>query len=238
MSLPCFNKSTQPMQIIAHRGASTQALENSLAAFEIALAQGVDGIEFDVHFVNGQALVLHDTNLKRTHQLDIPIQTLLPEQLIDYGILTLKDVLALINGQCVVNIELKSTDNLHALVNALQYLCKQGLINSNTVISSFDHELLDASQQALPQCQYGGLIAHLPQDLAQYAVSLDFDIVAIAADVVCEALIVDAHAKGKQVWVYTVDDPMQAQALARWQVDAIFTNETGLMLNQFHNSGL
>lgn len=220
------------MQIIAHRGASSQAPENSLDAFAIALAQGVDGIEFDVHFVNGQALVLHDRDLTRTHQLDISIEALQPKQLIEYQIPTLHEVLTLINGQCLVNIELKSTDNLAALMSLLQTLYTEGLIDTKTVISSFDHWLLDACQTVLPDCQFGGLIAHLPKDLAQYAVSGDFDIVAVADDVVNQALIADAHAKGKRVWVYTVDELTQAKTLAQWQVDAIFTNQTERMLTQ------
>ena len=221
------------MQIIAHRGASTLALENSSKAFEIALAQGVYGIEFDVHFVNGQALILHDTNLMRTHHVNIPIHKLRPKHLTEYQILTLHELLTLINNQCLVNIELKSTDNLSELITSLQELWATGLIDANTVISSFDHCLLDACQHALPDCQFGGLIGHLPKDLAQYAVSGNFDIVAVASDIVNKALVDDAHANGKRVWVYTVDDLEEAKIFARWQVDAIFTNQTDTMLNQF-----
>jgi len=52
---------------IAHRGAAGEAPENTLAAFELALAQGADGIEFDVRFsADGEPVVIHDARLNRT----------------------------------------------------------------------------------------------------------------------------------------------------------------------------
>jgi glycerophosphoryl diester phosphodiesterase len=53
--------------ILAHRGASADAPENTLAAFELALAQGADGIEFDVHLTRDSVpVVIHDARLERT----------------------------------------------------------------------------------------------------------------------------------------------------------------------------
>jgi glycerophosphoryl diester phosphodiesterase len=56
-----------PPLIIAHRGAAADAPENTLPAFELALGQGADGIEFDVHFSSdGVPVVIHDPHLERT----------------------------------------------------------------------------------------------------------------------------------------------------------------------------
>jgi glycerophosphoryl diester phosphodiesterase len=61
-----FRAASFPL-IVAHRGASADAPENTWAAFELALAQGADGIEFDVHLTrDGVPVVLHDTRLERT----------------------------------------------------------------------------------------------------------------------------------------------------------------------------
>ncbi|MGE5327033.1 MAG: glycerophosphodiester phosphodiesterase, partial [Deltaproteobacteria bacterium] len=55
------------VEVIAHRGASGDAPENTFAAFELALAQGADGIEFDVHLTRDDVpVVLHDARLERT----------------------------------------------------------------------------------------------------------------------------------------------------------------------------
>lgn len=56
-----------PPLIIGHRGAAAEAPENTLTAFELALDQGADGIEFDVHLsADGVPVVIHDPRLERT----------------------------------------------------------------------------------------------------------------------------------------------------------------------------
>ena len=218
------------MKIIAHRGASQYAPENSFAAFKLALSHSIAGIEFDVHYSNGQALVIHDETLARTHKLNIAISALSPEQVLTYEIPTLEQVLTLLTSKrLLVNVEVKSVDNNTLFTQHLLDLQQRGLINSDTVLSSFNHCLLDAYQHAGLDTQYGGLIAHLPKDLAQYAVAGKFDIVAIAQDIVSPELVADAHRLGKRVWVYTVNDLVTAQRLADWQVDAIFSNDTLMM---------
>lgn len=214
------------MNIIAHRGASYYAPENSLSAFQLALEHAVSGIEFDVHYCHGQALVIHDVDLQRTHNHPAHISTLTPKQLSEYQIPTLEQVVTLIGTECIINIEVKSVDDNTGFIQHLLDLQTRKLIHSNTVISSFNHCLLDQYQVAGVNTQYAGLIAHLPKDLAQFAVTGGFDIIAIAADVVNQAMIINAHHLGKKVWVYTVDDPAKAAHLRLWQVDAIFSNDT------------
>src|SRR6267378_6141215 len=52
---------------IGHRGAAGEAPENTFAAFDLALRQGADGIEFDVHLsADGVPVVIHDARLERT----------------------------------------------------------------------------------------------------------------------------------------------------------------------------
>ena len=53
--------------VLAHRGYSAKAPENTMAAFELALAVGADGIELDVHMTrDGEIVVIHDDTLDRT----------------------------------------------------------------------------------------------------------------------------------------------------------------------------
>lgn len=62
-----LSDSNTPPLIIAHRGASALAPENTLAAFKIALADGADGVELDVRLASdGVPVVIHDANLSRT----------------------------------------------------------------------------------------------------------------------------------------------------------------------------
>jgi glycerophosphoryl diester phosphodiesterase len=77
----------QPL-IIAHRGASAWAPENTIAAFRLAIEQGADGIEFDVRLSSdGQAVVIHDSTLERTGGRKVPVSALTADELgkIDVG---------------------------------------------------------------------------------------------------------------------------------------------------------
>lgn len=74
--------------VIAHRGASAHAPENSLAAFERALHDGADGFEFDVRLASdGVPVVIHDANLRRTAGRNVEIASLSSSELarVDVG---------------------------------------------------------------------------------------------------------------------------------------------------------
>lgn len=78
---------TRPL-IIAHRGASSSAPENTLAAFQMAMDAGADGIEFDVRLSkDGRAVVIHDSTLDRTGRKPIRVSDLTAGELarIDVG---------------------------------------------------------------------------------------------------------------------------------------------------------
>ena len=123
----------EEFQIIAHKGASGVAPENTLAAFKLALEIGVDQIELDVrHTLDEQIVVFHDQRLDRVTKdslgnpvygdiHDYTYEELLAyevgswkdSQYKDQKIPTLKEVLDLINGQCKVLIEVKHMDHPH-----------------------------------------------------------------------------------------------------------------------------
>lgn len=103
--------------VSAHRGASAELPENTLAAFRRALEQGAEGIELDVALsADGVAVVLHDATVDRTTDGtgDVAALTLQELRVLDAGggerVPTLDEVLALAAGRAEVNIELKSAD--------------------------------------------------------------------------------------------------------------------------------
>lgn len=74
-----FNLAVHPDRplIFAHRGANTDAPENTIAAFRLARQQGADGIELDVKLTgDGQVVVLHDQTLDRTSDGHGPLRSL------------------------------------------------------------------------------------------------------------------------------------------------------------------
>ena len=110
----------------AHRGLhDAEKPENSMAAFRAALENGY-GIELDIHLIkDGSLAVLHDRSLKRVAGVDINITDLTAEELKDYRLCgtdetipLFSQVLELFSGKAPLIIELKSDDNVEALVDA------------------------------------------------------------------------------------------------------------------------
>lgn len=107
--------------VIAHRGASGVAPENTLAAFSKALELGADVIELDVHFSkDGEVIVIHDHSVDRTTNGSGEIEHLSMEEIkqLDAGswfdeafagepVPTLREVLELVDGKAKVLIEIK-----------------------------------------------------------------------------------------------------------------------------------
>ncbi len=114
-------------EVIAHKGASGHAPENTLAAFKMALDMGVDMIELDVrHTKDEEIIVFHDQTLDRTTngRGDVHDYTLEEIRELDAGswfdpkysdqkVPTLKEVLDLVDGRCKVLIEIKHMDHPH-----------------------------------------------------------------------------------------------------------------------------
>src|ERR1041384_8179475 len=97
--------------IIGHRGASVVALENTLPAFEAAIAAGADGIEFDVRLsADGVPVVIHDDNLYRTHGLRRRVADLSGRELDELGVPSLRELFELMSGnELVLCLEIKGS---------------------------------------------------------------------------------------------------------------------------------
>lgn len=141
------------MEIIAHRGACFDAPENSLEAFELALRQGADGIELDVHLsADGVPVVCHDGTTARTTDGDLAIAS---TRLDDLRALrqpngerlpTLAEVADLVRGRGVLDVELKSGGAAVARA-VLEVLAATGT-RQDALITSFDQGLIVATRAA------------------------------------------------------------------------------------------
>ena len=106
------------MKVIAHRGASAQEPENTLLAIQAAIDAKVDAIEIDIHLVENQLVVIHDRWLDKTTNGSgrVGDKAFTELRQLDAGkgqkIPTLWEVLETIDGQCDLNIELKSERRL------------------------------------------------------------------------------------------------------------------------------
>jgi len=227
------------VQIIAHRGASGEFPENSLLAFEQAILQGCDGIEFDVQFhqASGEFILLHDSYLdkdnKKVHFNQLSLAELTSASAkASYSLCTLKQALSCIKKQCLINIELKSAAQgaqllfeMDKLTELLQQAVQDNLISyQKIIISSFNHHALRPVAERLPEISTAALIACCPLDYAEFCQPLKVKMLNLSIDCLNPEIINDAHRRGLRVWVYTVDHPEQIQQCLHYQVDGIFTN--------------
>jgi glycerophosphoryl diester phosphodiesterase len=219
------------MQIIAHRGASGLAPENTLKAIRLALELGAEAIEIDVQRADGELWVFHDRRLERCtngkgvlteqsrsylEQLDAGEGEVIP---------TLWQVMELIAGRCELHIELKGAHTAEAVAALTRRAeAELGFTPAQWVVSSFHHPELARFAALRPQIRLGALTANLPFKLAQFAEQLGAWSLNCDVDFVDETLVMDAHRRGLKVLVYTVDYQEECEMLAKMGVDGIFTN--------------
>ena len=132
------------MNIIAHRGIHNEAIpENSMKAFSLALKKNIP-IEFDVHILKVKNIVVfHDDNLKRMTNKDKFIKECTYEEIKDLKLKNtnekiplLKDVLKLVDGKVLLDIELKMDVTDHSLEDGLIEILKY--YNGEVILKSFD----------------------------------------------------------------------------------------------------
>jgi glycerophosphoryl diester phosphodiesterase len=138
-----------PTLRLAHRGDWRRAPENSIAAFEAALAIGsCDGLEFDVRVsADGIPVICHDETLERTHRRPDRVDGLSAAALRAIGIPTLTDVMATVGRRPFLDVELKEVVG-PVLVEILAG--SRGPALSNAVVSSFEPAALERISHLAP----------------------------------------------------------------------------------------
>ncbi|MBW8192568.1 glycerophosphodiester phosphodiesterase [Neiella marina] len=219
------------MDVFAHRGASGDHPENTLIAIERAIEFDADGIEIDVQLADDQVMVFHDRWLHRTTNGNGRLRDASFAQLRqlkigdDQQIPTLLEVLDCIQGRCRLNVELKHKEVAGPTLNALEFACQQlAFAPQQFIISSFHHRLLAKLSQQWPQFDYAGLTASVPLDLAEFAARIGCSAIHLDVANLDDDLIADAHRRGLQVRVYTVDEIDDVLSLQAQGVDGIFSN--------------
>lgn len=229
---------SRPVLIIAHRGASSEAPENTLAAFRLAAAQGADFIELDVQeSADGVVLVAHDADLMKVARSPLRIWQAPAAELrsIDIGsqfdpafaderMPTLAMVLDLMRGKARVIIELKDYGRDDRLEERVVALVEAAGMQDQVVTMSLSRGMVEEMKRLRPQWTSGLLLA---RSIGR-AAKLDADFLAVPASVASRPFIRRAHATGKPVYAWTVNDPQQMVRLLGYGVDGIITDRPAL----------
>jgi glycerophosphoryl diester phosphodiesterase len=230
------------MRILGHRGASADAPENTLSAFELALVQGADGVELDVRLcASGEVVVFHDATLERLVGLPGPVAETPWSTLRTFEVRTstgrapiplLSEVLETLPRTAWVNIELKGDAGWFRLATRVARMLLEGKHERHVVVSSFQPLCLVALAARAPSLRRGYLLE--PDEpfwleSGVLAALVGRDAVHPADSQLTLERLRRWHASGREVAVWTVDDPARARTLAAWGVDSLITNRPGLL---------
>ncbi|MCI0609944.1 MAG: glycerophosphodiester phosphodiesterase, partial [Anaerolineae bacterium] len=232
--------------IFAHRGASAHAPENTLAAFEMALAENADGIELDVKLsADGHVVVIHDMTIDRTtgahgRVRDLSLADLralgagsfFSEKFQSEKIPTLEEVFETFGKRTFINVELTNYNSPRDhLVESVCMLVKKFSLQERVMFSSYFGSNLSKARAYLPEVPRG-LLA-LPGLLGAWARSFGF---AFGKYQALHPNIKDAthqqvqrvHRLKRRIHVWTVNAAEDMRRLYNWGVDAIFTDDPAL----------
>src|SRR5689334_22504376 len=128
--------------IIGHRGAPVVALENTLPAFEAAIAAGADGIEFDVRLSSdGVPMIIHDDTLKRTHGVRRRVAELSGDELRGFGVPSLREFFELMSANSLLLcLEIKSREP--ELAELCCRMVREFWFEGRTIVECFDLNVL------------------------------------------------------------------------------------------------
>ena len=246
------------MLIIAHRGASHDAPENTLAAVRLAWEQGADAVEVDVHLTrDGRLAVIHDSDTERVGRVrrSVAATALAELRTLDVGrwkapsfagekIPELPDVLGLVPAGKRIFIELKGGPE--AVTELKRCLDQPGqgsgapLQRDQITVIAFDLTTAHAAKQALPRHEVcwlaeagGEARCATLAEVAATAMREGLDGVDVEAGWPVDKLFTQqCHDRAFKVYVWTVDDPRRARELTAAGVDGITTNRPGWLRAQ------
>ena len=232
--------------IIAHRGASLHAPENTIAAFKLAHKQGADGIELDVKLsADGIPVVIHDPSVDRTTDgkglvRDLSLASL---QKLDAGdgqrIPTLDEVFDSVGKLLLINVELTNyTTRDDQLVDKVVEVVKKHNLGENILFSSFLPKNLKRAAELLPQTPRG--ILALPKFSGWIVRNFIFrfgNYQALHPKLIniSPQQIQRTHRMGRRVHAWTVNQADDMRRVADWGVDGIITADPELAIKTLRN---
>ena len=224
----------RPVLVIAHRGASIDAPENTLAAFKLAGQEHADFVELDVQeSKDGVVLVAHDSDLMKVGRSPlkiwetdaaalqaVDIGSFLAPQFAAERVPTLADALATCKGASRVDIELKDYGHDERLEERVVEIVEAAGMQDHIVTMSLSAPMVETMKKLRPQWTSGLLIAKGMGDVSR----LSADFLAVQAKMATRGFVRRAHAAGKSVYVWTIDDPTVMFRYIGLGVDGLITN--------------
>ena len=228
-------------KVIAHRGASGYAPENTMEAFLLAIEQGADGIELDVQLSrDGIPVVIHDETIDRVtdrtgYVKDYTLQelkelTVLKDRFPQYSqskIPTLKEVLEAVKPSGIqVNIELKTGIYWYPdIEKKVAGIVEETGMKEKIIYSSFNHYSVQRIKEIVPDAETAYLYSDVILNVEDYARKTKVDGLHPAVYHVKMADFLKEYVKSSlNVRVWTVNEEADMKALTEAGVTAVITN--------------
>jgi glycerophosphoryl diester phosphodiesterase len=246
-TIEAFMKLDSPTRVIAHRGFSGHAPENTLVAIRQAIEVGADMVEIDVTVTSdGHVILLHDETLDRTTDgQGLPTEKTLDEiRRLDAGswfgpdyagekIPTLSEALETVKDRILINIEIKSEAVEHEVVPKVAALIVEHGMLDRVVVSSFSPEALRLMKITDPAVITATLFnkeLHTDRDPLEIIMEVGSHGFNISGKRLTAEMVERCHKHGIPVAVYTVNEPSEMRRLMELGVDAVFTDYPDQML--------
>lgn len=241
--------------IVAHRGSSRIAPENTLAAYALAWEQGAHAAETDVHLTaDGQVVCLHDSTLERTAGVDRPVAEMTMEeiQMLDAGswksgdyadepIPLLSEVLAITPPEALFFVEIKSDpETVPAIVDVI----RESEIEDQIVVIAFNRDSLDVVHELMPEMPLLWLLGAPKDPDTDEPLPIDPEKARIAAESgfaginvsylgVSQELVDTCNELGIELAIWTIDDPERTAEFVDMGICGVTTNVPDVMLDAF-----
>ncbi|WP_170385667.1 glycerophosphodiester phosphodiesterase [Ruegeria atlantica] len=225
-------------EVIGHRGAAALRPENTMAAVLKAIEDGADWVEIDVQeSADDVVIVAHDSDFMKLAGVNLKVWDATMEDLADIDIgswfdpefadertPTLRQVLEAAKGKSKVIIELKYYGHDVDLENRVAAIVEEMAMQDDIATMSLKYPAVQKMKSIRPDWRAGVLAATAIGDLT----GLEGDFIAVNAAMATPGLVRSVHAAGKDIYVWTVNDPLQMSAMASLGVDGLITDRPAM----------
>lgn len=249
---PSYAAARDDVDVVAHRGSSGAAPENTLAAVELALDHGSDVVENDIQrTADGELVVMHDTTLSRTTDVEEVFPARAPWHVRDFTLAeikrldagswfgteyagqevpTLEEWVHAVGDRAGMLLEPKAPELYPGIEQDLDKELRslpafnRALRRGEVVVQSFNHVWLKTYKDLAPDVPVGLLYGSRPTPADITAAALWAEQVNPALGAIDEATVDAVHAEGMGIQVWTVNGGADMRRAVRWEVDGIITN--------------
>lgn len=247
MLLNNIQVNSEYIMIVAHRGASKEAPENTIPAFQLAWEQDADAIEGDFHLtkdgyivcihdsdtysVSGTNLVVRNTTLSQLRKLDVGVHfgskfkgTIIP---------TIAEVFSTIPDRKVIYIEIKCGKEI--IQPLLEEIKKSNLKTEQIVVMSFEMKVIQELKERAPQYKALWLFNQSEKKtpsidtVLETLKQINADGLSATKNIIDDIFIKSVKEKGYEYHVWAIDDAETAMRFKKWGATSIITNVPGYM---------